>query len=58
MKEKNVQSAKKIKLLTTKVMEMSKTQNIKSLRQSNSVETKSLSPQNHHQERSKKFILK
>lgn len=46
-REKNVQNAKKIKLLTTKVMEMSKTsQNIKLLRPSNSVETKSLSPSN------------
>ena len=46
-REKNVQNAKKIKLLTTKVMEMSKTsQNIKLLRPSNSVETKSVSPSN------------
>lgn len=46
-REKNLQNAKKIKLLTTKVMEMSKTsQNIKLLRPSNSVETKSLSPSN------------
>jgi ABC-type uncharacterized transport system ATPase subunit len=53
-----VHSAKKIKLLTTKIMEMSKTsQNIKVLRASNSVDTKSLSPSN-NQERSKKLMAK
>jgi hypothetical protein len=53
-----VHSEKKIKLLKTKIMEMSKTsQNIKVLRASNSVETKSLSPSN-IQERSKKLMAK